>query len=94
VLKAMIIWVFGWLFWMQEYILPDPKVSYFTQMQSQPADSKTHCKEGIRNMDRGYAPWFASRYATAPQWQGYPYDASLSSVRAGSTPEKEYRYTD
>ncbi|KAL0943006.1 uncharacterized protein CTRU02_200892 [Colletotrichum truncatum] len=92
ILSAIILWVFGWLFWIQDNVLPDPQMSFYEEFSSMSTEEQNKRNQDIRKIDKEYAPHFAARYSKAPQWGGCPYHEALKTVEAGTVPENEYKH--
>ncbi|ETS85601.1 hypothetical protein PFICI_03626 [Pestalotiopsis fici W106-1] len=79
-LRAMVIWAFGFLFWLQDNVFPDPQVAAVPQMENMGPEDKVQRKQQIQEMDAEYAPDFAKRYSNVAQWGGCPYHQALKVV--------------
>lgn len=83
-LSAVIIWILGWLFWLQDNVFPDPQISFFEEQQSMSPNEQALRMQTIRKVDKEYTTYFTSRHSGVPQWGRYPYHEGLKFVRAGA----------
>ncbi|EXA32387.1 hypothetical protein FOVG_16433 [Fusarium oxysporum f. sp. pisi HDV247] len=91
VLRAVIVWVFGWLFWLQDNVLPDPQVAFLPQLQSLSPEEQSRRTTEIRKLDREYPAYFAKQHSNLGQWGGCPFHEALGMINDGGVPDKDYK---
>ncbi|KAK5447983.1 hypothetical protein LTS15_009482 [Exophiala xenobiotica] len=84
ILKAIIVFFVACFFWIGENVMPDPKVAFWPTIEGMSAEELRARKIGITKIDKEYAPYFASKHATANQWAGCPYHEAMRKVAPAS----------
>ncbi|KAJ3455148.1 hypothetical protein MRS44_013748 [Fusarium solani] len=90
-LKALIIWVVSWIFWLQDNVFPDPQVAFIQRLEGLTPDDQSRRRYEIRKVDKDYGLYFANRHSEVPAWGGCPYHEALKVVRKGGFPATEYK---
>jgi hypothetical protein len=84
ILKAIIVFFVACFFWIGENVMPDPKVAFWPTIEGMSVEELRARKSGITKIDKEYAPYFASKHATANQWAGCPYHEAMKKVAPAS----------
>ncbi|KAJ4168380.1 hypothetical protein NW754_002252 [Fusarium falciforme] len=90
-LKALIIWVVSWIFWLQDNVFPDPQVAFIQRLEGLTPNDQSRRRYEIRKVDKDYGLYFANRHSDVPAWGGCPYHEALKAVRKGGFPANEYK---
>lgn len=84
VLKAVIVWVVGVMFWVMETLLPDPspEQAWWPRMEGMDQGEKKERQKGLREVDQRFGKFFAKTHAA--HWPGCPYHAAMGKMEKSS----------
>ncbi|EXJ63268.1 uncharacterized protein A1O5_11589 [Cladophialophora psammophila CBS 110553] len=63
--KSLITFVVGWMLWLAEVLLPDPKVPYFSTLENQDVTGRRARRDMLNTVDKGFVPTFVHHYGNA-----------------------------
>lgn len=78
ILKAIIVFSVGCIFWILTNVLPDPQVAFWTKMENMSLEDRKNRENNHREIDRGYALYFKENHRN--RWSGCPYHARLNET--------------
>lgn len=67
--------------------MSDPKVAFWSTMEGMTGGEQRARRNDIARLDKGYAPYFASKHVD--QWPGCPYHAAMRLIVPGSLGEEK-----